>query len=325
MNYEDFLSELTAEIQWNFPEYRIEFEKTTVNKANETLDGLVVRFPGQISAATFYPEKLYENYLNGASISRIAGNVSESLSAASDGYPEIPELTPENAAKCISFSLLNKEKNQNLLKECPYKNIHDLAAVPRWHMGNGASFIVNNSVAQALCLTKEEILDIAQKNTEAAEYSCRGINDIMKQMLAEEGIDDAVADEILPFAQSPFHVITNKDCADGSCAVLSGNFMQKTAEHLGCQELYLLPSSRHEMIVVNAGNHADSAELKKIVEEVNSMTDTVSEKDFLSNSIYKYDAKTHSLSMCDSRGLFHNKSNTKDAVKQSASKGRGGL
>ena len=109
---------------------------------------------------------------------------------------------------------------------------------------------------------------------------------------------------------------------DGSCAVLSDSFMQKTAEKIGAEELYLLPSSRHEMLAVDSNLIDDSAELKSMVIEVNSDPNVIQTEDYLSDSIYKYNALTHSLSVCDSKGLFHDKGLSKDAPKQAISRGR---
>lgn len=45
-----------------------------------------------------------------------------------------------------------------------------------------------------------------------------------------------------------------------------------------------------------------------MVMSVNNNPDIINKEDFLSDSVYKYNAKTHSISVCDSNGLFHDKS-----------------
>lgn len=319
MNYEEFKNELQEEIQTNFLQH-IDFMSHIVNKTNETLDALTMHFDGQDVACTIYPEGMYEEHKKGVPVWCIADNISESISA--NIYPKMPEITTENAKKSISFSLVNIERNKAMLKDCPYKKIHDLAAVPRWHISDDASFLVTGKVMEALRMTKEEILNIAQRNTESAEYTCRGMDDVMKEVLASEGMDEELMDELFPMAKQPFYIVTNQKCNDGSCAILSDSFMLQTAEQVGNNEIYLLPASRHEMIAVNPDVITDTSELKDLVMSVNSNPDVLQAQDYLSDSIYKYNANTHSISVCDSNGLFHDKSAAKDNLKQNIGKGR---
>lgn len=77
------------------------------------------------------------------------------------------------------------------------------------------------------------------------------------------------------------------------------------------------------MIAVNPDVITDTAELKNLVMSVNSNPDVLREQDFLSDSVYKYNANTHLISVCDSNGLFHDNAVGKDNIKQTISKGRG--
>lgn len=318
MNYEEFKTNLTEEIQAN-SEKAIIFTNEIITKANEVLEGLTMRLEGEMIAPTVYPRKLYEEYQKGVPLSKIVDAVSATLQMET---PEIPALTPKNAEKSISFSLVNKEKNKHLLENCPHKEVHDLAAIPRWHISEEASFIVNNNLMQKLRMTKEEVLDIAQRNTEAGNYICRGMNEIMKEMMLIDGMDEELANEMFPSEQIPFYVISNEKKQDGSCAVLSDSFMQKTAEKIGAEEIYLLPSSRHEMLAVDSNLIDNPSELKSMVMEVNSDPNVIQAEDYLSDSIYKYNAQTHSLSVCDSKGLFHDKELSKAEPKPTISRGR---
>lgn len=318
MNYEDFKNCLTEEIQAKSEKVLI-FTNEIITKANEILEGITMRYEGDMIAPTIYPQKLYAEYQRGIPFSKITDAVAATLKME---IPEIPALTVENAEKSISFSLVNKEKNKHMLENCPYKEIHDLVAIPRWHISDEASFVVNNNLMQKLKMTKEEILDLAQRNTEAGNYICKSMDEVMKEMMVMDGMPEELADEICPMGQTSFYVISNEKKSDGSCAVLSDSFMQKVAEKIGAEELYLLPSSRHEMIAVDSNSADDSAELKSMVMEVNSNPDIIQTEDYLSDSIYKYNAITHSLSVCDSKGLFHDNVCPKDEPKQTFSRGR---
>lgn len=302
MNYEEFKQTLKEEIQARCSK-QINFMEDTALKSNEVLESLCVHVPGDMASPVVYPEKLYADYQNGVPTARMA----DRIAAAALDVP-VPELTPQNAERSISFSLLNKEKNRELLKTCPQMEIHDIAAVPRWHISDGASFLVNNRVMEQMQMTKEEVLDIAQRNTESAEYTCQTMKEAMRETMINDGMSEELVSELIPMPELPFYVISNRSCTDGSCAILSDSFMQRVAEQIGSNEIYILPSSRHEMIVVNSDVILDTAELKDMVMSVNSNPDIINKEDFLSDSVYKYNAKTHSISVCDSNGLFHDKS-----------------
>lgn len=315
MNYDEFKQTLKEEIQARCSK-QINFMEDTALKSNEVLESLCVRVQEETASPVVYPEKLYADYQNGVPVALMADRIAASVSDAP--VLEMPDLTPQNAERSVSFSLLNKEKNGELLKDCPHRIIHDMAAIPRWHISDEASFIVNNRVMEQLQMTKEEILDIAQKNTEEKSYTCQSMKEAMKEVMMSEGMSEELVSELLHMPELPFFVISNKSRTDGSCAILSDRFMQQAAEQTGMDEMYLLPSSRHEMIAISpkiTGNATDARELKEMVMSVNSDAGVMRAEDFLSNSVYKYDAKTHSLSMCDSMGIFHDKATARDGLK----------
>lgn len=64
MNYDEFTEGLKQQIQAHF-EQQITFVEGVVNKANEILESLTIRFENQMVAPTIYPQKLYNDYLDG--------------------------------------------------------------------------------------------------------------------------------------------------------------------------------------------------------------------------------------------------------------------
>lgn len=318
MDYEEFKDRLQHEIQSNFVEH-INFTSRIINKTNERLESIAMRFDSKTIAPEIYPLEIYEIYKDGAPVKEIADRISELLKKVK--YPKISNLTLENAKKNISFSLINKDMNRELLKECPYKDFGDLAAIPRWHISDTESFLVDNNVMQKLRMTKEEIFDIAQKNTENADYICKDLDQHMKETMQEIGIDEEVVNEMMP-NKSSLYILTNRKELDGSCAVLSAAFMQKASEEIGADELYILPSSRHEMLAIDANIVDDPNFLKLIVMDVNSNQNLVRTEDFLSDSVYKYNAHTHCLSLCDSEGLFHSKSTFSNKGQEISKRGK---
>ena len=64
------------------------------------------------------------------------------------------------------------------------------------------------------------------------------------------------------------------------------------SEKMGC-DLYVLPSSIHEIIVVPAVSQCNEDELRDMVRDVNRSS--VSNEDFLSDTLYRYNRGTAQL------------------------------
>lgn len=153
MDYEAFKKALQEKIQ-ALVDKSINFIETESVGINETLEGLILKLDGENAAPIIYPEKLYDDYRAGIPLSMIAASMADTVNETYE-YPAILELTLENAQNCIRFALINKDRNRKLLETCPYKEVLDLAAIPRWYTDRG-SFLVDHDKA----LTKAQPKDL---------------------------------------------------------------------------------------------------------------------------------------------------------------------
>lgn len=294
MDYEAFKRTLQEKIQ-ALVDKPINFIETESVGINETLNGLILRLDGENAAPIIYPEKLYEGYRVGIPLPSIAVSVADLVRKAYE-YPAIPKLTLENAQNCIRFALINKERNRKLLTTCPYKEVLDLAAIPRWYTDRG-SFLVDRDIMQILRLTREDVLSIAERNTESEHYVCKNIKSMIREAELAAGTDAELLDELYLARKSPLHILTNRTGIDGSRAILSDRFLQEVAHCLGTDELCLLPSSRDEMLAADIAVMGDIKKLKNKVMSVNRNPGAVQPRNVLSDSVYSYNARTHSLSV----------------------------
>lgn len=293
-DYEAFKRALQEKIQ-ALVDKPINFIETESVGINETLEGLILKLDGENAAPIIYPEKLYEGYRAGIPLPSIAVSVADLVRKAYE-YPAIPDLTLENAQNCIRFALINKERNRKLLETCPFKELLDLAAIPRWYTDRG-SFLVDNDIMQILGLTKEDVLSIAERNTESEHYICKNIKSMIREAELAAGTDAELLDELYLAKKSPLHILTNQTGIDGSRAVLSDQFLQEVAQRLKADELCLLPSSRDEMLAADIAVMGDITKLKNKVMSVNRDPGAVHTRNILSDSVYTYNARTHLLSV----------------------------
>lgn len=86
----------------------------------------------------------------------------------------------------------------------------------------------------------------------------------------------------------PMYILTNKQELNGASALLYGDILKDFANKKGA-DMYILPSSIHEVIMVPADRINDPTKLLSIVHDAN--TTVVSIGDVLSDSVYYYDRK----------------------------------
>ena len=83
-------------------------------------------------------------------------------------------------------------------------------------------------------------------------------------------------------------VLSNESRVDGAVAITSQETLKAAHEKLG-EDFYVLPSSRHEVLLVPQSMVSDVEDLKKMVHEVNATE--VSKIDKLSDSVYLFNGR----------------------------------
>ena len=90
------------------------------------------------------------------------------------------------------------------------------------------------------------------------------------------------------------YVLTSKDSIFGAISMFYPNGLKELAKELG-SDLYILPSSIHDVIVLPAQEEIDADMLKDMVHRVNK--DYVDVEELLSDSVYYYKKESDSLSI----------------------------
>ena len=88
-------------------------------------------------------------------------------------------------------------------------------------------------------------------------------------------------------------IIGNERGINGAASMLYEDKLQKLANDME-SDLYILPSSIHEVIAVSA-NMGEPEELAKLVEEINMSQVALEER--LSNQVYHYDKDLRKISL----------------------------
>ena len=300
--YHSFQQQLLTNLKAFFPDNtQISIDSFSHNN-QLSLDGLTILEPGSNISPTIYLEQYFRLYQEGTTLPdiqqqilayyqqhRFTENIDTSFFTCLD-----------NAQPQIVYKLIHYQKNKVLLEDLPHFAYLDLAIVfyclvPN-DSGENASILIHNSHLDYWGITKDSLLLFAQKNTpKLLPWRFDSLMDLLLPVLPT-----LHEEEKLKFLQPsgdekvPMYVLTNNRCYFGACCILYPDVLKNISETLE-DNLYLLPSSIHEIIIIPATFADNPDDLHKIVCEVN-LTEVAAEE-ILSDSIYYYDKAANQVSM----------------------------
>ena len=320
MDYEQFVADFTAELQKNMEQENVELKRGTFRKVNEELDGLSIKYPDSPIAPTIYFEDKYQMFQDGYSVEQLAERTADQLKSIRDNAPELPTLTEESARQNLYCVVVNASENEEMLRNVPHERLEDLAVVPRFKVGEDASFIVSNDLCSNLQMTSEEVMEAAHANTNKQEFQCQNMTDVMRGIMKEQGMPEEYIDELIQMQgqDCPMYVMSNESRVEGAVALTSTSAMESAYEkikedHPDMENLYVLGSSRHELILIPDDAVDNVEDLKAIHKEVQDTE--LSKADKLTDHIYEFNAQTKQLSIADAPALTESAFEVMEVVK----------
>ena len=201
------------------------------------------------------------------------------------------EVLKKIAKKSLFVKLVNTERNESLVEQSISKEFLDLSAVVRvvlkMDKEGMASMALSKGDAEILGMTEEEIYAAALANTLRLFPP--------KLMNLGRYVEISIVAE-LPLGEDEVttYILTNQKEVDGAIYFMSPEVVGAIAEALE-DDLYILPSSVNEVLLVRASELEDGVDkLKEMVRDANETV--VSEKDILSYNVYHYD-KEHGITI----------------------------
>ena len=201
------------------------------------------------------------------------------------------EVLKKIAKKSLFVKLVNTERNESLIEQSISKEFLDLSAVVRvilkMDKEGMASMALSKGDAEILGMTEEEIYAAALANTLRLFPP--------KLMNLGRYVEMSIGGK-LPFGEDEVttYILTNQKEVDGAIYFMSPEVVGAIAEALE-DDLYILPSSVNEVLLVRASEVRDGVDgLKAMVRDVNETI--VAEKEILSYSVYHYD-KEHGITI----------------------------
>lgn len=191
------------------------------------------------------------------------------------------EYVLQNVVPCV----VNLEKNKEIFDEhdIAYKPFLDCAITLRIKLKseaeNKGTVKITNAMLKNLDLAFEDVIQTAYDNIED-EVEIRPIWDIVREMMGlPEGMEDPMANG------NPMFVVSTKDKMFGGSVIANDSILARAREVMDCNEIFVLPSSIHELILIPKTGRDYSPEiLRNMVCEVNGSE--VAEDEVLSDNVY---------------------------------------
>lgn len=285
MNYETFKKELIQQLEMRYSEDEYKIHIRSVIKNNGLhLDGLCIFKAGKHISPTIYLNDYYDRYLQGSNLAELLDTLICEYESGLKMAPEIDVINSyyEAVQSQIVMRLVNYEKNKEILEECPYIPFFDLAITFRWlahwdEIGISTALITNAEM-QRWEISLEQLYADAMANTQRIfPADICGLKDLLQDQ------DDLIFNQ-----QIELFVLTNSQGVNGATSILYQDLLKEFAAERQTN-LYLLPSSIHEILICPEQEDVSVNMLLSLVREANHVVVTMGE--VLSDNIYYYDYK----------------------------------
>ena len=186
----------------------------------------------------------------------------------------------------IIFKIINHEKNEELLKDVPHLDYLDLAIVFCYFFSEGelenASILIRNAHMEAWGTDTEALMKFAEYNTNRLlGCTVNNILDYLKKIYDMNDILPMDADE----EKIPLYVLSNRPGLFGAGCILYNGLLKDLSEKMD-SDLYVFPSSIHEVIIMPYEGTEEAMHFQSLVKEINRTE--LSVEDILSDSVYYY-------------------------------------
>ena len=295
MNYNEFLETIKTRAKKAAGEDGTVTINQVVKNNDSVKDALVIMEKGYKLSPYIYLNKHYRNYADGISIDEIMSDILCEYYENRDRVVIRNNLFEsfETEKNRIAFKLINYDKNINLLKSIPHKKFLDLAIVYYCVIendnGRNITASISNTHMDKWNIDLEELDRTARINTPLLySYEIKSIQDMLYEGTGNPDFKEQEDND------RHILVLTNKSRYNGASCILYDKLLKNICSVIK-NDLYIIPSSIHETILVEKKKFDNKNELSEMVCEINKSD--LKEEDILSDHIYEYDYSHDKISI----------------------------
>ena len=243
-------------------------------------------------------EDLFTQYENGRKYTSILEELCSSLTEKLGQIPTLDSSLLKSYDRLkdhLTLELVGTEKNRDLLEKLPHKMIEDMAVVYRCDLGENAngsvSALITDQLLESFGISPEQLHSDALRSAPAVmPLSLKPLFQVLMEMSPGSMVPPP------PFGPT-LYVATNESQVNGASVIAYPEFLEKAAACVGDQ-YFILPSSKHEVLLLEDDGSASVAELKAMVRTINEVE--VKPQDVLTDNVYHYDGVEKIFETADS-------------------------
>lgn len=329
MDYENFKEQFVENLKESLYERGMEdvqMREAHVDKLNGGYDAVTIT-PGDSNiGVTLNIDNFYKAFENGADMSEVVSKATEVAINGMENTPQldVASLTDYDQMKDkLVMEVVSAEANAEMLKNVPHQNMEVMAVVYRFVIEsdeNGrASILATNNMLEAMGVTPEQLHADAMENApQIRPAQITGMSEVIAEMMGREEAEMMGIVPVDPKDEQMF-VATVSDKVMGAGVLAYQDFMDQAADRIG-GSFYILPSSRHEVLLVPDNGQMSLSDLESMVREVNATQ--VAPEDKLTDSVYHYDAEAKVFELGEK---FVNREQAKEAEQEAKSEEKGSV
>lgn len=288
MKFDEFIASILEALKIrlleNGEEVVLRTNKVLKNNGVELTALNVCRDADEVSP-TIYLEPFYRAYMNGMSYEDVLDDIYrlQLMRSFENALSIDAVVNEEHVLDNIIIRLINRKRNEKMLEDIPYIEVKDLVIVfrrvVRLDSDGVATTLVNRQDMNRWRLTVDSLYKKALDNTERMFPVVKeSIFETLRSRFDNYEICNTDMDDEL-------FILTNEMGINGATAMMYSGMLDECADMAG-GDIYILPSSVHEILFTRVTLERDENDLKELIKEANR--DAVSELDFLSDNLYLY-------------------------------------
>lgn len=298
-------SEFTEYVKNNIREYlpesyanaKIQIQQT-IKGNDRVLDSLTVQREGEDFAVAIHLNSLEQEYQNGESMHEIMNQVADQcLQGEELPFNRREFLDYDSVKDHVTIKMCDPENNVKYLEQYAHKNCGTLTAlynVTLEQNGFGtASMPISNDHLKMWGISVEQLHQDALLADRNRGYGLYGLEDLVYSMAFEHEPENLLlSTDVVNASEKGPYVLTNTSRINGANALVQEEVLSQVGDALG-GDYYVLPSSTHELILIQDDGSISKEALERMVTEINSTQ--VSKEDLLSNKVQFYDSHQKQL------------------------------
>lgn len=308
MEYNEFLENIKDMMTERLQRKSRDKFNLSINKISKNngvvLDALSIHKDGCVISPNIYVSMYYDQYLQGEPLISIVDELLERYEKADkEGAFAVKDIMDfEEIKNDIIVRLVNYERNEETLEKCPYMKYLDLAITFRYMVKMDdkglASALISNQEFEKWNVRIEELYELALDNTKRMmPEKIDSLLSVISKTLINDMNDEFEKEMFERDAENVnLYVLTNKQQVNGATCLLYNSAIATFADKLE-KDVFILPSSLHEVMLLPDDGLCDVQFLKGMVQEANSTT--VGVMDYLSDNVYCYDRETKKITVCE--------------------------